>query len=661
MPLPSPHLDDRRFQDLVDDAKRFIQRRCPEWTDHNVSDPGVALVEAFAQMVDQLVYRLNRVPEKVHLGFLDLLDLKLTAPQAARADVTFWLSAPQDTSVVVPAGTEVATPRAGSGQPCVFTVDRDLEIVPTAFQQLGTAEAGHVAVLVTERFAAGDPVTCFSQHPVPGDTLLIGLTQPAPRCAVVLRMDCALEGVGISPTHPPLLWEARCGQGWERCEVQRDTTGGLNRPGEVVLHLPDGHISSLIGRRRAAWLRCRVVEAEAGRPAYSSSPRISRLEAFTIGGTTSSAHGEVIRGEDLGSSDGTPGQSLSVERLPIVSGSLRTVLTHGTNGTEEWAVVTSFADSRPDDRHVRVDEALGLVQFGPVVRGVDGAVHQHGAVPAAGARVSAAEYRTGGGRGGNVGAGALTVLRTPLATIARTENRAPATGGVDAETVESVKLRAAQWLRTQRRAVTAGDYAVIARTACREAGRIECVEADKHDGHGLVRVLVVPDVPEAFEGADWRTAVPSPAMLSIISQAVEARRPLGIRVAVSGPAYQGVTVVAGLDAAPGQDPDEIRERALDALHAFLSPLPAADGRPGWPLGRPLRSVDLHATLASVPGVDAVGRLEMYPADPTTGERSGAAQRIELKPAALFLSYRHQVSVVPSSAASAGRWNARGAS
>ncbi len=48
MALPAPNLDDRRFQDLVDDAKRLIARRSPEWTDHNVSDPGVTLIETFA-------------------------------------------------------------------------------------------------------------------------------------------------------------------------------------------------------------------------------------------------------------------------------------------------------------------------------------------------------------------------------------------------------------------------------------------------------------------------------------------------------------------------------------------------------------------------------------------------------------------------------------
>ena len=75
VPLPHPNLDDRRFQDLVDDAKRMVQQRCPEWTDHNVSDPGVTLIETFAFMVDQLLYRLNRVPDRTYVKFLELMGL----------------------------------------------------------------------------------------------------------------------------------------------------------------------------------------------------------------------------------------------------------------------------------------------------------------------------------------------------------------------------------------------------------------------------------------------------------------------------------------------------------------------------------------------------------------------------------------------------------
>ena len=82
--LPAPNLDDRRFQDLVDDAKRLVQQRCPEWTDHNVSDPGVTLIETFAYMTDQLLYRLNRVPDRLYVKFLELIGVRLFPPTPAR-------------------------------------------------------------------------------------------------------------------------------------------------------------------------------------------------------------------------------------------------------------------------------------------------------------------------------------------------------------------------------------------------------------------------------------------------------------------------------------------------------------------------------------------------------------------------------------------------
>ena len=119
--LPTPNLDDRRFQDLVDDAKRMVQRRCPEWSDHNVSDPGVTLIETVAFMTDELFYRLNRVPDRLYVAFLDLLGMRLHPAAAATVDVTMWLSAAQEDTVVVPEGTEAATARSERDDAVVFT------------------------------------------------------------------------------------------------------------------------------------------------------------------------------------------------------------------------------------------------------------------------------------------------------------------------------------------------------------------------------------------------------------------------------------------------------------------------------------------------------------------------------------------------------------
>src|SRR5205814_10348056 len=121
MALPVPNLDDRRFQDLVDDAKRMVQQRCPEWTDHNVSDPGVTLIELFASMVDQLLYRLNRVPDRNFVKFLDLIGVRLFPATAARTGVTFWLSAPQPEAFTIAAGTEAATLRTASTEAITFS------------------------------------------------------------------------------------------------------------------------------------------------------------------------------------------------------------------------------------------------------------------------------------------------------------------------------------------------------------------------------------------------------------------------------------------------------------------------------------------------------------------------------------------------------------
>jgi len=55
--IPPPKLDDRTFDDIVDEAISMIPRYAPEWTNHNPSDPGITLIELAAWMTDLLIYR----------------------------------------------------------------------------------------------------------------------------------------------------------------------------------------------------------------------------------------------------------------------------------------------------------------------------------------------------------------------------------------------------------------------------------------------------------------------------------------------------------------------------------------------------------------------------------------------------------------------------
>jgi hypothetical protein len=80
MSIPLSNLDNRTFDDLTKELRALVHGYCPEWTDHNVSDPGIMLVELLAWMAENLLYRMNRIPLKNEQVLLRLLGNNGTAP-----------------------------------------------------------------------------------------------------------------------------------------------------------------------------------------------------------------------------------------------------------------------------------------------------------------------------------------------------------------------------------------------------------------------------------------------------------------------------------------------------------------------------------------------------------------------------------------------------
>jgi len=646
MALPVPNLDDRRFQDLVDDAKRLVQQKCPEWTDHNVSDPGVTLIETFAWMTDQVLYRLNRVPERNYVKFLELIGVRLFPPTAARAAITFWLAGPQSSTVHIKPGTQVATLRTDTDEAIAFTTIGDLPIVPSKLSRLASTLGGEKEVRDhTEALEAKTSFYCFDKVPKPDDVLLIGLSEAVPSCAVTLRFKCDIEGVGVDPENPPLLWEAWDGYAWSACEVDRDGTGGLNRDGDLVLHVPKSHTVSVIQQQRAGWLRARVLKPEPHQPTYSASPTINGLTAFTIGGTSEAVNAELVENELLGASEGVPGQRFLLRHRPVVPGGAAAIVeVSGVDGWQEWTQVQDFVDSKPEDHHFVLDAVAGELQLGPGVREPDGALRNYGAVPPKGARLRLRSYLIGGGGHGNVARNTISVLKSSIPYVSKVQNRRAAEGGVDGEGIENAKVRGPIVLRTRDRAVTMEDYEHLAREAAPEVARVRCVTAGDGADAGGVRILVVPAAGSSDGRLRFEQLVPNEETLQRISRRLDGSRVIGTRVLVEPPVYRGVTVVAKLRPRASANATRLQADALDALYRYFHPVSGGPDRSGWPFGRPVHVGEVYSVLQGLRGTELVEDARLFGADPVTGQRGQAVQRLVIEPHALVFSYEHQVMV-----------------
>jgi hypothetical protein len=124
MPLQIPSIDDRRYQDLVTEALARVPVHNPEWTNFNKSDPGVTLIELFAFLTENLLYRANQIPERNRRKFLQLLGVPLQPSASAVGLVTFTNDRGPLETITLNSGIEV---RAGQ---VPFRTDQGLDVLP---------------------------------------------------------------------------------------------------------------------------------------------------------------------------------------------------------------------------------------------------------------------------------------------------------------------------------------------------------------------------------------------------------------------------------------------------------------------------------------------------------------------------------------------------
>ena len=633
MALPEPILDDLRFQkNLVDEARRRIIRYCPEWTDYNLSDPGITLIELFAWMTEMITYRLNLVPEKNYIRFMDLLGVHLQPASSARTELTFRLSAPfpiapgSDLATTVPAGTEVATRATDEEPEVIFTTDERLTIVPPVLAQLRTEadfNKNYAPRLGIEIFHT------FSPKPQVGDTFYLGFDDATDLKGHILQLEFTAEetqATGVRRSDPPWVWECTTGNGqWAEVPLsnlpdERDTTGGLNNPdGHLTLYLPLDFKADVVRGRSAFWLRCRLEQRRPEQGMYTQSPRVTDVKAFALGATTTATHAINVVDELVGTSNGEPGQTFQLQNVPVLA--LRgdeTIEVEEIRDRElvfiPWQRVDDFSQSDRHDRHFTLDTSTGEIAFGPAIRQPNGHVRQYGRVPETDRQIRMSHYRHGGGIRGNVPVNKIQVLKTTVPYIADVSNLKRADGGRDSESIEEAKLRARRETRAQQRAVTAEDYENLAKDADRTIARAKCLTPgrDSNLPAGMVEILVVPAAAKALLNDDRSKLSVSPDLIKKVDTYLDKYRLLTTTVRIREPRYIGLKVTADIVVTDYAQPDLVRARVIEQLRNFISPLNLGaagdltdDAWDGWPFGRDLFVSEIYALIQKVPGVKHV--------------------------------------------------------
>lgn len=648
MPLQTPILDDRTFQDIVDEAKKRIPHYCPEWTDHNVSDPGVTLIELFALMTENLLYRLNQVPELHYIKFMEMLGVKLEEPKPARTYITFWLTAPQPNPLVIRAGTEVSSIQTETEDPIVFSTDRDLHIEPPQLTVLAINDEQRPLPIQENK-----GIEIFPSPEKQNDALYFGFSNNLSHH--ILRFHAKFTkagGGGVNPESPPYRWEVSSGDEehpWIECEAPEfDTTNALNQSGQIQLHLPQMSRNEHCGEN-LYWVRLHVIDSD-----YYQSPRLKNITAVeTWGAAASATHAELVREEVLGYSDGTPGQCFYLQNTPVMERRKEDRLWAEPPDRESvpWTEVPHFADSGPTDNHYTVDGVTGEIRLGPAVRLPTGEIRQFGRTPPFHTKLTFRSYRHGGGTKGNVESLRLDTLRSSIPFVSRVANRKPAQGGLDRELLESAMLRTPKLLRTRERAVTTEDYEFLAQTLLpNRVGRTKCLATPEDQGPdaspGEVTLLIIPPVPHAEGYIAPSQLQAHPADLEILHRELDKRRLLTTRLRIKAPQYVWVAVSVRFHTMPGVEQKAVRDDALRALYQYINPLVGGPNRTGWPFGQRLLPVDIYQCLQGIVGDAVIESVALYEADEKTGQVVGTAlTAIDAPTYAVLASGFHTVEFV----------------
>jgi predicted phage baseplate assembly protein len=618
----------------------------PTWTALTPDDAGVALVRLFGALMEPVLTRLNRLPEKAFVEALRLLGIAPLAAEPAAAVLQFTVLNSATDPVLVPKGFQVGARLSAGGGMTILETQDDLYATVAQIAQALVQERSFF-LDVTQAPGAASPIRPFGDTATTGTALYLGLknAQPQVRISLGVTIDTpagtpapaaagGLTPLPIGPT-PTLVWEAYDGGSgaFQSAAVISDDTGGLVQSGIVVLALPavwaPGTPPGVDAQGGLYWLRLRIAQGQfAPAPVLSGLPLLNVVRALAV---------QTVTDEPVDFGSDTTLRHATLSRAPVLRDSLVVaVLDNPLSATDRtlWQEAADLELAGPDQQVYEFDPATGEITFGDGVHGA--------AVPPGFRNVLATYQAISPSSSGVLAAGAATTLINSVPLVTAVTNPNPGSGGTVVGSQAEAIRRGPQDFRARGRAVTTADFALLAA----QAGGIVKAHAiaGRHPAYpgtpipGVVGVYVVPPDtnPTPGQGAP---PVPTAATLSAVADFLSANAALaGVDVVVAAPTYRYVRAEVAVVVDPSRAAAEAYRDVQAALTDYLHPVTGGADGAGWPFGAPLLYTPLVLFLvARVRGI-AIQSLTLV----IDGQRLAPCADFPIGEDSLFWSLQHQI-------------------
>lgn len=270
------NLDDKKYNELVDEARILLARYGKDWTDHNVHDPGITFIELFAWLAEMQVYQLNRVTDANYKKFLKLAGIYPADVEPARVDISF-----KDATNEIKAGEKIFTEIGG--EKIHFETEENLVPTSAILKKILTDTNSQIIDNTSANEKDEIYFAPFGEKISPGAKFKLGFNNPLKEKEIKITFVLFEEDIPAPESHvdeiaqvissAKVIWEYYTGNEWKGFPLKRDTTLAFNRSGRIVFN----GLTDMTEKDGLYWIQCRLKEGN-----YEIVPLFNKILLNTI-------------------------------------------------------------------------------------------------------------------------------------------------------------------------------------------------------------------------------------------------------------------------------------------------------------------------------------------------------------------------------------------